>query len=167
MSYSLKQTINGDGTYTLDETIVYRSPRYAKIVTVPAGEVSDGATGAWDIVTRGWWVHDRLCNIGRWDDGTRLSNWQCSQVLQDILTEEGRRWQGHRWFWATWLLGGGAARRNGMIFTALLIALICSGCTTINCTADNGARVEIRTDRNIDTLPIRAEGNTVPISANP
>lgn len=164
--FEVDQTINGDGTYTLNKTIVYFSPRYGKTITVEAPYDSDGATGAMDITSRGWWVHDKLCDTGRWDDGTPLSNWQCSQVLQDIMTEEGRKWQGIRWFWATWLIGGGMARKNGMIFVALAL-LILAGCTTINCTADNGAKVEIRTDRNIDTLPIRAEGNTIPVSAVP
>lgn len=50
----------------------------------------------------------------------------------------------------------------------LLISLsLVAGCTTINVTADNGARVDIRTDRNIDTLPIRAEGNTIPVAGLP
>ena len=166
MKFEVDQTINGDGTYTLNQEIVYRSPRYAQKVTIPAGYESDGATGAMDITSRGWWVHDLLCDRGTWDDGTPLSNWQCSQVLQDILAEEGRRWQGHRWFWATFLMGGGKARANGMIFIALTLCLL-SGCTTINVTADNGAKVDIRTDREVSTLPIRAEGNTVPVSATP
>lgn len=114
-SFTIDQTIRDDGTYKLNETIAYHSRRYGKTVTVPAGMISDGATGAMDITSRGWWIHDRLCNTGIWDDGTPLTNWQCSQVLQDVLTEEGRRWQGHRWFWATWLFGGGKARQNGMI----------------------------------------------------
>lgn len=127
-AFALKQLINGDGTYTLDETIIYESPRYGKTVTVPKGYRSDGATGAMDITSRGWWVHDMLCDRGTWDDGTKLSNWQCSQVLQDILSSEGRKWQGHRWFWATWLFGGGQARANGMLRVAamLLVAILLS-----------------------------------------
>jgi hypothetical protein len=61
-------------------------------------------------------VHDKLCKTGKWDDGTKITNWQCSQVLQDVLTEEGRKWQGRRWFWATLAFGGGEARKNGMLW---------------------------------------------------
>lgn len=106
---------DGKIRYKLNEGFTYHSPRYNKSVTVPAGKISDGATGTFDIVTRGWWVHDQVCDTGRWDDGSKVSNWQASQVLQDILTEEGRVTQGMRWFWATWLRGGGKARENGML----------------------------------------------------
>lgn len=114
-TFHIDQTIRSDGKYVLNERIIYYSPRYNRTITVPEGRLSDGATGAMDITSRGWWVHDELCLLGKWDDDTLISNWQCSQVLQDILTEEGRRWQGHRWFWATWLFGGGKARKNGII----------------------------------------------------
>lgn len=108
---------DGKEVYILNEEIVYTSPRYGKTVTVPAGFVSDGATGAMDIASRAWFIHDALCG-GYWDDGAKISNWQCSQVLQDVLAEEGRYWQSKRWFWATFLLGGGQARKNGMFSVA-------------------------------------------------
>lgn len=110
---SIEFSILDNGEYRLDKEIVYTSPRYGKTVTVPVGFVSDGATGAMDIASRGWWIHDALCG-GYWGDGSKISNWQCSQVLQDVLAEEGRYWQSKRWFWATFLLGGGQARKNGM-----------------------------------------------------
>jgi hypothetical protein len=116
MEYQINQMILGDGNYRLNTTIVYYSKRYGKTITVDAGDTSDGATGAFDVVSRGWWVHDKLCKTGKWDDGTKITNWQCSQVLQDILTEEGRRFQGHYWFWSTWAIGGGEARKNGMLW---------------------------------------------------
>ena len=112
--FNISQSILGNGYYLLCESITYYSKRYKKTSTVPSGRVSDGATGAMDITSRGWWVHDELCRKGRWDDGTKLTNWQCSQVLQDILTEEGRKWQGRRWFLMTFLFGGGKARENGL-----------------------------------------------------
>lgn len=114
-SYSINQDILDNGKYRLNETIVYRSPRYGKTITIPSGRISDGATGAMDITSRGWWIHDELCRQGMWDDGTKLTNWQCSQVLQDVLESEGRYWQAKRWFYATWLFGGGKARKNGML----------------------------------------------------
>lgn len=136
---SIKFSILDNGKYQLDEAIAYFSLRYQKTIFVPAGYVSDGATGAMDIASRAWWIHDMLCDRGMWDDGTKLSNWQCSQVLQDILVEESpaappkdatgkakwvarwnryrpssRYWQSKRWFWATFMFGGGEARENGM-----------------------------------------------------
>ncbi|HBA72200.1 MAG TPA: hypothetical protein DCZ63_08450 [Geobacter sp.] len=110
---AINQTIE-NGRYILNESIVYYSPRYRKTITIPAGRVSDGATGALDITTLAWWVHDELCLKGAWDDGTPINNWQCSQVLQDVLKSEGRNFQGMYWFWFTWAFGGGKARENGL-----------------------------------------------------
>ena len=53
------------------------------------------------------------------------------------------------------------------ILLLLAILSLCAGCTTVNVTADNGSRVDIRTDRIVNTLPVNAEGNTVPMSALP
>ena len=107
-------SILDNGKYQLNEAIAYTSPRYGKTAIVPAGYVSDGATGAMDIASRAWFVHDILCERGFWDDGTPLTNWQCSTVLYDILSEEGRKWQAVRWRYATLLFGGGKARKNGI-----------------------------------------------------
>jgi hypothetical protein len=106
-------TVIKAGRYRINEDFTYTSPRYGKTVTVKAGEY-DGATGAIDIMSAGWPVHDALCLSGCWDDGTKISNWECSQVLQDILKAEGRWARARYWFWATWLGGGGKARENGM-----------------------------------------------------
>jgi hypothetical protein len=126
--FRVNQTILPNGHYLLNEEITYHSPRYGKDITAKAGEDSDGATGAFDVVSRGWWLHDVACKRGTWDDGTPMSNWQCSQLLQDVMVEEspkgwkrvrsGRWWQSRYWFWSTWLLGGGEARKNGMVKVA-------------------------------------------------
>ena len=100
--------------YTLPCTIRHNSERYGKTVTVPAGYHSDGATGAIDIYSDGWWVHDWLCDHGVWDDGSPCNNWQASTVLSDILRAEGRWVRAIYWWPATWLFGGGKARKNGM-----------------------------------------------------
>lgn len=164
---------DGKEAYILNEEIVYTSSRYGKTCTVPAGYVSDGATGAMDIASLGWWVHDRLCDLGKWDDGTLLSNWQCSQVLQDVLVEEGRYWQSKRWFWATWLCGGGQARKNGMfkVATAIFALSILHGCSTINVTVsgDNN-RFAIGQPKTVTTSPAAAlttGDNTIPASLVP
>ena len=106
-------TILGPRRYRINEPIPYHSPRYGKTSTAEVGEY-DGATGADDILTLGWVIHDQLCREGCWDDGTLIYNWQCSQVLQDILKSEGRWFRARTWFAATFLFGGGQARKNGM-----------------------------------------------------
>lgn len=102
-------------TYLCPQDIVYYSKRYNKHVVVPRDYPSDGATGARDIDSKSWWVHDKLCDDGCWQDGTPINNWECSQVLQDILLSEGRWARARYWFWSTWLFGGGKARENGMV----------------------------------------------------
>lgn len=125
IDYSILE-VDGKIRYRLNEPFTYYSKRYDKYVTVDTRYLSDGATGAPDISSRSWWVHDQLCETGMFDDGTKCSNWQASQVLQDIMVEESppkgweryrpssRYWQSKRWFWATWLCGGGQARKNGL-----------------------------------------------------
>jgi len=137
-AFELDQTILDNGNYRLNKAIVYHSPRYKQTITVPAGFESDGATGAMDITSRGWWIHDVLCKNGKWDNGTKLNNWQCSQVLQDVLAEEGRYWQSKRWFWATWLFGGDKARQNGLWMLAFLLASLTACTPLINVSINNG-----------------------------
>ena len=103
-----------DDEYINDIQFTYYSQRYDKLITVPKGYHSDGATGAKDITSRGWWVHDVLCDRGTFDDGTKCNNWKASTILSDILKVEGRWFRARSWFVATWLFGGGKARDNGM-----------------------------------------------------
>lgn len=100
--------------YRRDGNLVYYSPRYKKYVTVPDGYPSDGATGARDIASDSWWVHDKLCDTGLFDDGTSCNNMQASLILYDILKSEGRWFRARTWLTMTWLIGGGKARKNGM-----------------------------------------------------
>ena len=79
---------------------------------------SDGATGAFDLNSKSWWVHDRLCNTGLFDDGSKCSNLQASTIIYDILKNEGRWFRARTWFAATLLFGGGECRKNGMFKTA-------------------------------------------------
>ena len=83
--------------YVLDEDVKYRSERYQKWVTIKKGYMSDGATGAIDIKSLGWWVHDKLCETYKWDDETVCTRKQGSRVLADILKAEGR-WA-RSWYW--------------------------------------------------------------------
>ena len=106
--------VNRDGTYTLLEDILYHSKRYDKAVICRKGMVSDGATGAIDIASLSWVVHDQLCNTGLFADGSPCTNLQASFVLHDILEEKGHGVRKYTWFVATWLFGGGRARDNGL-----------------------------------------------------
>jgi hypothetical protein len=100
--------------YINKAVIKYWSKRYKKWVIVPLNYLSDGATFACDIYSDGWWVHDKLCDCGTFDDGTRCTNWQASCILGDILKKEGRWARARYWKWFTFAAGGGKARENGM-----------------------------------------------------
>lgn len=81
------------------------SPRYKKTISWPKGYPTDGATMAKDLDIEASRTHDRMCEVGKWDDGTPITNWQASNVYSDILRKKGF-WQ---WFdrkWATFLFGG-------------------------------------------------------------
>jgi hypothetical protein len=95
-------------------TPIYYVSRYGKKVSIPTGRRSDGATGAWDIISEAWWVHDELCNTGKFDDGTPCTNLQASTILSDILKKEGRWFRARTWFITTLAFGGGKARENGV-----------------------------------------------------
>ena len=84
--------------YLLQKEIVYYSRRYEKTITIPVDTYSDGASGAVDIHSNSWWIHDELCRDKQWDDGTPCSNYQASRVLADVLHHEGRIVR--RWPWA-------------------------------------------------------------------
>jgi len=100
--------------YYNPKEIKYYSKRYKKFITVPENYPSDGATWAVDVFSQSWWVHDVLCADGTFDDETKCTNWKASMILSDILYSEGRWLRSKYWFWATWFLGGGEARKNGM-----------------------------------------------------
>lgn len=109
----LKYIKVGDG-YEVIERFVYKSKRYNRTITIEPGFYSDGATGAKDINSTAWFVHDHICRYAVWDDGTKIDNWTASTVLGDILWNEGHRARSVYWWFATYFLGGGAARKNGM-----------------------------------------------------
>lgn len=100
--------------YYNKHAFTYHSKRYKKDITVPKGEPSDGATCAPDIYSRAWWVHDVLCAYGKFDDGTRCTNWQASRILSDILWEEKQWLRAGPWGVFSFLFGGDKARKNGM-----------------------------------------------------
>jgi len=101
-----------DGLYVADETLQYYSPRYNKNVFIEKGQVRDGASGAMDIRSTSWWVHDQLCADAVWGDGTPCTRVQAANVLYDILWEEGHYFRAHSWRAATYLFGCKAVRGN-------------------------------------------------------
>ena len=103
-----------NGRYLVKEEIRYFSPRYKKWVVCEVNDDSDGATYARDIKSFCWIIHDDLCRTGKFEDGSKCSNWQASKILSDVLKKEGRGFRSRSWLIATWLLGGGKARDNGM-----------------------------------------------------
>lgn len=100
--------------YVVTESVTYYSKRYNKFITAKVGDVFDGATGAMDIDSFAWVFHDVLCRDGYFDGAWECTNLQASQVVSDILKEQGHNVRAKTWFAATWLFGGGKARKNGM-----------------------------------------------------
>lgn len=103
----------GDG-YEVIKAYRYYSLRYNRYLSIPLGFYSDGATGAKDVDSDGWIVHDYICRYAKWDDSTPIDNWTASTVLADILWTDGHHFRSVSWWIATYLFGGGAARDNGM-----------------------------------------------------
>jgi len=87
--------------FELLSPILHYSDRYRKLVFVKAGYMSDGASGARDIASQGWWVHDILCDKKAWADGTPCSAWQSSVVLYDIMKSEGYTLSAPAWAFFT------------------------------------------------------------------
>ena len=114
VKYVIDRAGNKKKPYKLLTEIIYYSKRYNKVIKCDIGMRSDGATGARDIKTRGWWVHDQLCDTGTFKDGTKCTNLQASTILYDILRSEGYWFRARTWFITTLSFGGGKARRNGI-----------------------------------------------------
>jgi hypothetical protein len=72
-------------------------------VTVPVGYPSDGATGATDIWSYGWFAHDILCDRGTWDSMKICTPRDASRVLKDILHSEGRWFRAFTWGFFTYV----------------------------------------------------------------
>jgi len=94
-----------NGSYITEHAFTYCSPRYNKSITAKKGEVLDGATGALDICSNGWVIHDIVKKYKKFDDGTECTNLQASLILYDILKSEGRWFRARSWFIATLVWG--------------------------------------------------------------
>ena len=113
----IKYRKRSDGLYVCTETYRYFSRRYDERITIYEGTVRDGASGAIDIESSSWWVHDEICarTPPKWDSGALISAWQAATVLSDILAAEGRWARAFYWRWSTFLFGCKAARKNGLV----------------------------------------------------
>ena len=101
-----KRIDEGKYKYQLLVDGLYYSQRYDKWVSVARDMKSDGATGARDLKDSwGWWFHDELTNSCVWQDGTPCTAYMASQVLYDILDEEGREIRKFTWKYCTFLFG--------------------------------------------------------------
>ena len=99
--------------YRRKSHLCYHSDRYNKDVVVPMGYPSDGATGAFDLKNSdSWWVHDKLCDTGVFEDGTPCTTWQASTICCDILASEGRWFRRFSWWLPTFIFGGGECQKN-------------------------------------------------------
>jgi len=105
----------GDG-YEVTKTYRYHSSRYDKHITIHDGFFTDGATMVPDPPnTDAWVIHDHICRYGVWDDGSKIDNWTASTIFYDVLIRDGYHGMASMGRIGTWLLGGGAARKNGML----------------------------------------------------
>lgn len=99
--------------YVSDRRIVYTCPHTRKLIIVPVGFPSDGATFAWDIKSDSWWVHDKACADGTWADGTPVTAFEAARILYTILRREHRPYRAVYWSVGTFLFGCKKARTNG------------------------------------------------------
>ena len=84
-----------------------------KTLHLPHDYPSDGATGAPDIESDSWWWHDKACDDGCWADGSLITNWECANIIREVLWGEGHPLRAVYWHTATFIFGGGKARKNG------------------------------------------------------
>lgn len=101
-----------DGNYDLHNYVSYYSKRYALTVLAEPG-IYDGATGAIDIASKSWIIHDQICNEPFAIDGRPITSWMAAMILHDILKEEKHGVRSRTWRAATFLLGCKKARSNG------------------------------------------------------
>ena len=112
-NYRIIQDDEGEFWYELEEDIAYYSDRYDGWIKCHTGYRSDGATGAFDIHSMAWWIHDKICDDACFEDGKRITAYQAAQILSDILSSEGRWARALYWKWSTFAFGCTKTRNNG------------------------------------------------------
>ena len=103
----------GKGRYRTLEAYIYSDSKTGKVIAIPEGRESDGATGAFDIYGAAWWVHDEICRYPYWVDNTPITAAEAARVLSDILAANGHWFRARYWRVATFLFGCKSARKNG------------------------------------------------------
>lgn len=98
-----KRAINGELRYVSLEDYTYFSKRFNKSITITKEFISDGATGAKDINSMSWWIHDALSEWEHWDDGSFCSIYDSSLVIYDVLKSEDRYIRAPLWFIGTFV----------------------------------------------------------------
>lgn len=104
----VEKITDGSGSilgYRMIKDYDYFSKRYQKHVIARKGDIFDGATGAVDINSYGWIIHDVLKRDKKFEDSTVCSNWKASNILSDILKSEGRWFRSRSWFLTTLVWG--------------------------------------------------------------
>jgi len=99
--------------YICTERYEWKSARYGKKVVIEEGDDSDGASGAFDIYSSAWFIHDNLCDNAVWNDGTPCTAWMAAQTIGDVLSQEGRWARARYWRWMTFIFGCKKTRSNG------------------------------------------------------
>jgi hypothetical protein len=91
--------------YILLEDFWFYSERFNEWIHLEQGMFSDGATGAMDIYSASWWVHDKITEHDKcyFRSGAPISNHAASLILGDILRSEGHHWRSFSWFVSTWV----------------------------------------------------------------
>ena len=106
---------DADGNkYQALEYYIYHSSMFNQDVEIFEGDRSDGASGAFDIKSNSWWIHDKICKTGCWKSGQKMCNFVASTVIGNILATEGHYRRSVYWWFATFFGGGGKCRENGM-----------------------------------------------------
>lgn len=114
MKPKLRFELGHDKPYVLAEDFIYYSDRYDQFKTIPAGYRSDGATFALDIKnSSAWLIHDHICDLPFWDDGTPIKAYHAAKVLGDCLRSDGYYFRSFYWAWSTLLFGCHKTRKNG------------------------------------------------------
>lgn len=83
-----------------------------KTITIPGLCRTDGATCAEDLCPLAWHVHDQICEVPYFDDGTPISNILASWIYRSILIWHGFKVRSRIRFVATFLFGGGKVKKE-------------------------------------------------------
>lgn len=113
--FKLIECVKLGDAYRSGPRYTYYSERYGKSISVPANYPSNGANYVEDLHPTAFFVHDRGCEHGYWDDGSKMCNLELSFVYYDILVTCGTpRWRAAIRWAGTFLRGGGQARKHGL-----------------------------------------------------